>query len=205
MTGGVLITDPNTNNMSNPLSKEYDLIYAKETRHYNKHYSQSPYLKIWERVASHIKPHHSVVDIGCGTGQVMELLLDKGVQRYTGYEFSKVAIDKANSILSGRNDKDKAEIIYQDLYELKELVEADFYISIEVMEHLIDDKKVISYIPKGKNVIITVPNYLGGSHVRKFDNEQQVIDRYKYVINIAQVVRMNYGSGLIFVMGGVKA
>ena len=84
--------------MTNPLSKEYDLIYAKEPRHYSKHYSQSPYLRVWEKVASLIAPDSTVVDIGCGTGQVMELLLDKGVQRYTGYEFSKVAIAKANSI-----------------------------------------------------------------------------------------------------------
>ena len=102
------------------------------------------------------------------------------------------------------NDKDNAVIVYQDLYELTELVEADYYISIEVMEHLIDDKKVIGFIPKGKNVIITVPNYLGGSHVRKFDNEQQVIDRYSDLIDITDVVRINYGSGLIFVMNGVR-
>lgn len=190
--------------MTNPLSKEYDLIYAKESRHYNKHYSQSPYLRIWEKVASLIAPDSTVVDIGCGTGQVMELLLDKGVQQYTGYEFSKVAIAKANSILSERNDKNKAVIVYQDLYELTELVDADYYISIEVMEHLLDDKKVIGFIPKGKNVIITVPNYLGGSHVRKFDNEQQVIDRYSDLIDITDVVRINYGSGLIFVMSGVR-
>lgn len=189
--------------MINPLSKEYDLIYAKESRHYNKHYSQSPYLRVWEKVASLIAPDSTVVDIGCGTGQVMELLLDKGVQQYTGYEFSKVAIAKANSILSERNDKNKAVIVYQDLYELTELVEADYYISIEVMEHLLDDKKVIGFIPKGKNVIITVPNYLGGSHVRKFDNEQQVIDRYSDLIDISDVVRITYGSGLIFVMSGV--
>ncbi len=188
----------------NPLAKEYNLIYAKETRHYNKHYLHSPYLKVWQKVASYIDSNSTVVDIGCGTGQVMELLLDKGVQHYTGYEFSTVAIDKANSLLSVRNDNDKAEIVYQDLYELTDIKNADFYISIEVMEHLIEDKKVISVIPVGKQVIITVPNYLGGSHVRKFDNEQQVLDRYSDLIDIREITEMRYGSGLIFVMIGVR-
>lgn len=185
--------------LTNPLSKEYDGIYERKES-YKTHYSKSPYLKVWTKVASYIKNTDNVVDIGCGTGQMMELLLEKGVGHYIGYDFSQVAIEIAKKKI-----KDTRAIVYwKDLYELSSLPNADIYITIEVLEHLVDDIKVLNLIPKDKKVVLTVPNYLGGSHVRKFDTEEEVKNRYSSIIDCEEITTIIHGSGKIFVMMGKK-
>ena len=182
------------------MSKEYDDIYDRKES-YKCHYSKSPYYKIWMKVAEYIKDTDTVVDIGCGTGQMMELLQEKGINKYIGYDFSQSGINLAKQKIK---DPSKFSVYWQDLYELNSFPDADDYITIEVLEHLVEDIKVLNLIPKDKKVIITVPNYLGGSHVRKFDTEEDVKNRYAQVINCEEITTMNYGNGLIFVMMGKK-
>lgn len=185
--------------MVNPLSKEYDGIYERK-EYYQCHYSKAPYFKVWSKVASYIKDTDVVVELGCGTGQLLEMLLDKGIAQYTGYDFSQVGVELAKSKIT----KPIAEVYWQDLYEMNSLPTASVYIAVEVLEHLVEDIQVLKLIPKGKQVIITVPNYLGGSHVRKFDTEEEVKDRYKDIIKCSEISTITYGSGKIFVMLGVK-
>lgn len=159
----------------NPLAKEYDGIYTRK-EHYRGHYTKSPYHKVWLIASRYIPKGSKVVELGCGTGQLMELLLDKGIREYTGYDFSQVAIDLAFSRVQGRN----ARLCYTDLYEIDELPDADIYAAIEVMEHLKGDadQMLINIIPIGKKVVISVPNYLGGSHVRRFMSTEDIQNRY---------------------------
>lgn len=184
----------------NPLSKEYDVIYTRK-EHYREHYDQSPYKRIWSRVISYINIEDRVLELGCGTGQMMEMLLDRGVKEYVGYDFSQVAIDLAFSRIQGRN----ARLCYQDLYEIDKLSDADVYVAVEVFEHLKDDadQRLLKLIPKGKKIIITVPSYLGGSHVRKFSNKQEIIDRYSD-ISIKEVVIIGNTEAKIFIVFAEK-
>jgi glycosyltransferase involved in cell wall biosynthesis len=183
---------------------ECNLIYSKEKSSYNLHYNHSPYLKIWNRVAEYIKPGERIVDIGCGVGQVMDLLLDKGVGSYTGLDISPIAISKACERLSRRDDQHKVTLILINVLNGFILPDADKYILIEILEHLSADKNLLRKIPAGKEVLITVPDYLGGSHVRKFKSEAEVIERYKDVIENKAISTVAYGSGRIFVMKGKK-
>lgn len=183
----------------NKFSDTYDWTYNRK-EHYKGHYTKSPYYTIWKKVAEYISVDDTVVDIGCGTGQLMELLLDRGIGKYYGYDFSPVAINLARSRIKGRD----AVIYLSDLYELKKFEDANVYVSVEVMEHLKDDIQVLSLIDSGKRIVITVPNYLGGSHVRKFESEQEVINRYEDIIIPTDSFTIKYGSGLIFVLSGVR-
>ena len=158
-----------------PLYEEYDKIYTQKW-YYRCPWNESPFGKLLEKVAEHIKDTDTVVELGCGTGQLMELLLEKGIPKYIGYDFSQVGIDLARE-KTGQHD---VEIFCRDLYELEFLPFADVYIAVEVFEHLKDDcdKKLLSFIPQGKKVVITVPNFLGGSHVRMFATKEDILNRY---------------------------
>jgi glycosyltransferase involved in cell wall biosynthesis len=185
----------------NPLSEEYNGIYTRKDA-YKCPYSKSPYLRVWNEVAEHIHVSNVVVDLGCGPGQLMERLFDLGISRYIGYDFSRVACELAQAIVE--REKRNALILHQDLYELTSLPDADVYVAVEVMEHLTNDMSVVNLIPAGKKVIITVPNFLGGSHVRKFDTEEEVIARYGSVITLHSIKTIGHGTGKIFVFAGIK-
>lgn len=184
----------------NKLSKPYSSVYERKD-YYKCHYSKSPYLNVYNKVSSYISPTDSVVELGCGTGQLMELLQDKGIAKYIGYDFSDEGVRQTKA----RIKKAGYEAYIQDLYKVTSFPTANVYVSVEVMEHLEDDLKVISRIPKGGTVIITVPNYLGGSHVRKFDTEEEVVERYKELLKCEEVSTINRGpEAKIFVLKAKK-
>ena len=198
--------DYRVNNVNPELIREEsNNIYANKDRHYSKHYSKSPYLKVWEHTASYINGVDTVCDIGCGPGQLMELLLDKDVTGYTGIDISPVAISKACDLLSKRKDAFKVSLVCTNILNGFTMPQADKYVLIEILEHLNEDKQLLAKIPKGKEVILSVPNYLGGSHVRKFDNVEQVKERYGSIVLPEEVVEMKHGSGKIFVLKGIKS
>ena len=180
------------------LPSGFDSIYNAKER-YQGHYTKCSYLRIYKKVAEYIKPTDYVLELGCGTGQMMELLLDNKIKKYTGYDFSPVGIQMTQNRIK---DYD-ATAICQDLYEIEKFPDADIYISIEVMEHLKDELSVLKSIPKGKKVIITVPNYLGSGHVRKFDKPIEVLARYSNIIDCIDIITVPYGSGKIFLLYGV--
>ncbi len=176
-------------NSTDYLAKEYNNIYSNPKYSYVTHYSQSPYLTVWQKVAEFITKEDKVIDIGCGVGQFMELLFDRGIQEYIGYDFSEQAIKMATGLIQSKNISYK--VIYQNIYDNQNFEIGDVYVICEVLEHLINDfdKVLFSHIPKGKKIVITVPNYLGGSHVRKFDTIAQVVNRYVEVdwLNVFKV------------------
>ena len=82
--------------------------------------------------------------------------------------------------------------------------DADKYVLVEILEHLNQDKALLAKIPKGKEVILSVPSYLGGSHVRKFDNTDQVRERYGAIVEPEEITELQRGTGKIFVLKGTK-
>lgn len=197
--------DYRVNNVNPELIREEaNKIYANKDRHYSRHYSKSPYLKIWEHAASYINGVDMVCDIGCGPGQLMELLLDKDVTGYTGIDISPVAISKACDLLSKRKDAFKVSLVCTNILNGFTMPQADKYVLIEILEHLNEDKQLLAKIPRGKEVILSVPSYLGGSHVRKFDNAEQVKERYGSIVLPEEIVELKHGSGKIFVLKGIK-
>jgi len=197
--------DYRVNNITPDLIRdEANGIYSKEDNQYNRHYTKSPYLKVWDKVAENISADDHVVDVGCGPGQFMDFILDKGISVYTGIDISPVAIGRACQILSKRRDQHKASLICANALNGFNLPEADKYVMVEILEHLNQDKYLIGKIPSGKEVILSVPSYLGGSHVRKFDTPEEVLARYGEVISDAKVTTLPYGTGKIHVLTGTK-
>ena len=186
------------------IREEANGIYLNETNSYSKHYSESPYVKVWNHVAKYISPEETVCDVGCGPGQFMELMLDHNVKAYTGIDISPVAIGKACSLLSKRTDAHKASLVCTNILNGFLMPDADKYVLVEILEHLNQDKALLAKIPKGKEVILSVPSYLGGSHVRKFDNTDQVRERYGAIVEPEEITELQRGTGKIFVLKGTK-
>ena len=146
------------------LSKEHYNKGYKGAKKYECHFTESPYFEIWKHVVSIINPDSKVLDLGCGTGQFANMLVDN---------------DMANKVVKGN--------FYQgDLYDkaIYDKHEYDTVVCLEVLEHINRDLEVLSNISKGTNIIITVPSYDSIGHVRHFNNINSVISRYKDSFNI---------------------
>ena len=62
----------------------------------------------------------------------------------------------------------------------------DVYVFCEVLEHITEDFAVLSKVPAGCRVIITVPTMDSESHVRHFPRQEDAVLRYTGLIDIEE-------------------
>lgn len=160
---------------------------------------------MWIVIADRIRHYgaESVLDIGCGSGQLGCLLRDQGLPRYSGLDFSPVRIEHA------RDTCPEFDFFIEDVHktELIEKREYDLVVSTEFLEHVEDDLEVVRRIPRGVRVLATVPNYPATGHVRHFETEDAVQQRYQAVLEELRVnsLVMNPSGRVIYVMDGRTA
>jgi len=125
-----------------------------------------------------------ILDLGCGYGNLARFLSMKGYSRqsYTGIDFSSLGIQLARKwvpkFVFARGDlldKKTAKKFYRPDY---------VYVILEVLEHVKEDLRVLSIIPLNSEIILSVPNFSGTSHVRFFETEKQAINRYSSLIDV---------------------
>lgn len=166
------------------LSPYYDAIYTS-SKSYQDGYRVSHYLPTWALVMQLLDKHAPVkeprlLDIGCGTGQFAEFLVNHKTVNYTGLDFSKKAIELAKSrkYHNGFNRNIpifiKTDINEQFVWDEK----FDAYTIMETLEHIENDTEIVSRIPQGAFVIITVPTFDDEGHVRFFTTKEEVLKRY---------------------------
>lgn len=165
----------------------YDEYYAKHARWRRLRYA--PWFPLWEFAARWIKDNslERVVDLGCGIGPIARLL--DGAVRYTGYDFSAVAIKRACNELRGPCE---ANFVVRDLnqFDGSEFDGADGVVACEVFEHLDDDLALVAKLPMGIPLLFTVPNFMMATHVRRFITELEVVRRYQGLVELAVVRRL---------------
>ncbi len=154
--------------------KYYDDYYLADPS-YSTHYTKSVYFNLWQNVIDRIIVGYTnpeILEIGCGTGQFAELLYDTHFRQYIGVDFSEVAIKMANN----RVDMDfaVADLMKQNPYEY------NLVLALEVLEHL-DDITVLKNLEKSR-IILTVPTFDCPSHVRHFNTQDEIEDRYNGLI-----------------------
>ena len=64
------------------------------------------------------------------------------------------------------------------------------FVLTEVLEHVTDDLGILSRLPSGGHVIVTVPNFDSAGHVRHFESVDQVIERFETLIDFAGQPRL---------------
>lgn len=180
----------------------YDSVYEARPGVYTDHYSESPYFPLWRVISSLVPAEASVLEIGCGTGQLAELLRDSGIRHYTGFDFSSAAVGLARERLPDMQfhvaDARKSPLL---------LIEVDVVVCTEVLEHITEDIEVIERIPSGTRLIATVPDFDSETHVRWFPSATQVERRYGTLFSSLTVTEhvLNLEKGRFFLLDGLRA
>jgi SAM-dependent methyltransferase len=140
------------------------------------HYTESQYYHLWAIIAHLIARAGvcSVLDIGCGPGQLAFLLKNRGLTSYCGIDFSPKRIEWAKSQCPGFIFV-VADALKTDLLET---FNYDTVVCTEFLEHVDRDTEVIARIRPGARFYATLPNFPFISHVRFFKSATEVYDRY---------------------------
>jgi 2-polyprenyl-3-methyl-5-hydroxy-6-metoxy-1,4-benzoquinol methylase len=168
------------------LDKEfYDNLYLVDDRTYERPRT-SPYYPLYREVCRIVRAEGlaSVLEVGCGSGVLAEMLIETGVH-YAGFDFSSTAVGKArsrNASVEFYLGDAASTVAYQRPY--------DAIICCEVLEHIDADLEAVSQWQSGATCICSVPNYDGEHHVRFFRSEQEIIARYGRLIDIRSIDRI---------------
>jgi SAM-dependent methyltransferase len=179
----------------------YDETFEQEERW------RKPYFKlIWygswavigDRVAGTTSP--KVLDMGCGAGHLAELLAERGIVDYTGFDFSAKRLEQARRVVPAFRFE-VADAYTTDLFDT---VEYNIVVCTEFLEHLEGDLEVLDRIRRGTRVLGTVPNYDAKAHLRYFHSADDVKARYGPTFESLTVTQIrNVGGGSEWLLDGV--
>ena len=159
----------------------YNDIYSN-SKEYKKHYKEVIYYPIWKHVLENVEHNDKILDLGCGPAHLSQMLFEGGVKKYTGIDYSPVAIKMA------RNRNLPYEYIESDLFDIDYSKYADHVIiATETFEHIENDIELIKMLPKNK-IIFSVPNFMSETHERVYKNQQYIRNRYKDIIQIRTIL-----------------
>ena len=131
----------------------------------------------------------NILELGCGLGMFPDFIKKKE-HTYFGLDFSKVAI---------KTCKDKGyNVKLHDLRNGIPDLEYNVIVSFETLEHIIEDVKLLSEIKPGTLVCLSVPMFDDPSHVRYFENIEEVLERFSMLklIRCEKINRWFYLSGI---------
>ena len=188
----------------------YDMRYNdSENTHYHDSYLKSKYIKIWNNITRLFLTNKEsiIIDIGCGPGQFANLLYNNDYTHYTGFDFSKTALEiaKKKRLYGYGFVKMSVENIIRD--RLLSGINFDVVIMLETLEHLMTplDIELIKEIPEGRQVIFSVPNFDSVAHARHFFNIEEALDRYGFYFEQLDYFTDYVGDlKKIYVFNGIK-
>lgn len=193
-------------------SEAYDDAYMSGgwNNMYGVHYSESNYMGVWQYIVDYLKSNdvmeaYSILEVGCGVGQLAQFLSDSGLLKYTGFDFSDVGIKKAIE-----RNINNFRFIVDDVYTTRLFSDCDrceynLILITEVLEHLKNDMGILARIPKGMKIIGTVPNYDSKTRVRYFKSIDEIKSRYGGELNFERIEAFNLDeTNIIFTFIATK-
>jgi 2-polyprenyl-3-methyl-5-hydroxy-6-metoxy-1,4-benzoquinol methylase len=179
----------------------YDAIYEMHDGE-DKSGGTEVYANLWERVVSLAREMEAkrILDIGCGPGFFASFLHERLPNtEYCGVDFSNYAISKARERCPSFKFLKKR----LPLRDFSFFPDFDVVICLEVLEHVDEDREILSGLPGGAHVLASVPNFDSMGHVRVFADEAQVIQRYGDVLeDLAVEAHPLKGHAIIWLMKG---
>ena len=170
----------------------YDAIYRSggNTGTYHLPYQRTRYYALFKRVLQALKVHQaqSVLEVGCGTGAMADMIVNRTRMDYRGFDFSSVAVEKAKE-LTGQNELFSVANALE-LESYKSPTGYDSIVCTEVLEHINEDREVLALWPAGSWCVLSVPNFDSNTHVRFFQDEEQVRKRYQDLVSIERIERV---------------
>lgn len=179
----------------------YDRTF-EEAAHWKRPYYESHYYPLWCVVADRIRlgKVRSVLDLGCGPGQLARLLADNGLERYVGVDFSSKRIEAARQVCPEYAFY-AADFFETDLFST---LDYDCVLAMEVLEHIHEDARLLGRIAPGTRFIGSVPNFPARAHVRYFQTAEEVRQRYGSQFSALRVdtIRGMTAGKLFFLLDG---
>jgi 2-polyprenyl-3-methyl-5-hydroxy-6-metoxy-1,4-benzoquinol methylase len=167
-------------------SNVYDELHATDES--NVSITTSFYYPLFCNIVAEVKKRsiNTILEVGCGTGGLAQLLMARTSIRYMGFDFSAVAVKNAGM----RTGQSEAFFVGDALDPSCYQFPCDGIVCTEVLEHITRDLDVIRLWRPGVQCICSVPNFDYPTHVRHFRGEDQVGARYGDLIDIEAIVRV---------------
>ena len=123
-----------------------------------------------------------IADAGSGFGQYVYFLSNKYPHaRITGLEIKQEQVDDCTRFFASIGREEQVNFEYADLTKLEQKEEWDLVLSVDVMEHIEDDRSVLAHIYKGLKpggiLLISTPSDQGGSDVHH-EHDSSFIDEH---------------------------
>lgn len=184
----------------------YDAAYKKAPE-YSKHWKQSRYLKVWQRMLQRFDKKKRVLDFGCGVGQTASLMIDMGFDRYMGVDFSSQAIAMAKEThLVQPNYSFHVADVFEFASNIPQVEpESEQIFCSETLEHIQRDVELLQLIQQkfsGCRIAISVPTFDDPGHVRHFKSAQEAKARYSPFINVEDLSQI---GPWIIIQGKLKS
>lgn len=130
---------------------------------------------------SGFNPGH-IADAGSGFGQYAFYLSNTyPAAQITGLDIKQEQVDDCNSFFSSIGRQEKVSFEYADLTKLNISEAYDLILSVDVMEHIEEDRTVFGHfyngLKSGGVLLISTPSDQGGSDVH-YDHEESFIDEH---------------------------
>lgn len=164
----------------------YDELYANSDK-YRLAAEDSPHYPIWRAAAEYVRKYDVVTDMGCGPGHMAVVLREK-TKDYVGLDFSRYAIEQAREVAPWGN------FFKWDAQKVPWPLLSDVYLFIEVLEHVEDDIALLSFVPSGVRIVLSVPNFDSEAHVRTFATKEDVVARYSSVMEFEAHTTLSFSA-----------
>lgn len=115
-----------------------------------------------------LSPGDTLVDVGCGRGELLVAALAAGARRAIGVEYAAAGVDLARRTIAAHAAGDRATVLHADARALPlRDGEADLVTMLDLVEHLAEDELALALRearrvlrPGGRLVVHTLPNRL---------------------------------------------
>jgi SAM-dependent methyltransferase len=152
----------------------------------------------WRKANKHLSP--KVLDAGCGFGQYVFYVSGRlGTAEVTGIDVKEEQVDDCNSFFRKIGRGDRVKFLCADLTSFSAGESYDLAISVDVMEHILDDRAVFSNICRalkpGGTLIISTPSDQGGSDAHDHGEPGFIDEHVRDGYSIADITEKLHSAG----------
>ncbi len=171
----------------------YDAVYESSIR-YSKDGSELDDAKHFRLICDLLEAEgtDAVLDLGCGPGQFAQYLRSRMSIPYIGIDYSPIAIRSALDRSIPGTDFHVLDIIKADLPHCSPTTSI---VCTEVLEHVLEDLSLIEKFPVGILCYCSVPSFHTFGHVRHFESQLAVKQRYSQYFDDFSISELPIGVG----------